>query len=80
LVQAESCRTHNAYGELSAIRCPTLVIGGGADKIVGGAEVQQEMADAIAYSKLHIYPDLGHGAYIEADDFSDRIYDFFSGG
>jgi pimeloyl-ACP methyl ester carboxylesterase len=80
LVQAESCRTHNAYGELSAIKCPTFVIGGGADKIVGGAEVQQEMADAIVNSKLHIYPDLGHGAYIEANDFSDRIYDFFSGG
>ncbi len=80
LIQAESCRTHNAYGELSAIKCPTLVIGGGTDRIVGGAEVQQEMADAIANSRLHIYPDLGHGAYIEADDFGDRIYDFFSGG
>jgi len=80
LIQAESCRNHNAYEELSAINCPTFVIGGGADKIVGGSEVQQEMADAIANSKLHIYPGLGHGAYAEADDFGARIYDFFSGG
>jgi pimeloyl-ACP methyl ester carboxylesterase len=77
LIQAESCRTHDAYSELSAIKCPTLVLGGGADRIVGGSEVQREMADAIKGSKLHIYPDLGHGAYTEAKDFGDIIYDFF---
>ena len=77
LIQAESCRTHDAYGELPAIHCSTLVIGGGADIIVGGSETQQEMADAIKDSKLHIYPDLGHGAYAEAKDFGDRIFDFF---
>jgi len=77
LIQAESCRTHDAYSELAAIHCPTLVIGGGADKIVGGSETQQEMADAIKSSKLHIYPDLGHGAFAEAKDFGDRIFDFF---
>ena len=77
LIQAESCRTHDAYSELPAIKCPTLVIGGGADKIVGGSETQQEMADAIKGSKLHVYPDLGHGAYAEAKDFGKRIFDFF---
>ncbi|MGM0652777.1 MAG: alpha/beta fold hydrolase [Bacillota bacterium] len=78
LIQAESCLTHDAYEELSAIKCLTFIIGGGADRIVGGAEVQQEMADAIEGSKLYIYPDLGHGAYAEAKDFGERIYNFFS--
>lgn len=77
LIQAESCRTHDAYNELPSIKIPTLVIGGGADKIVGGSIVQQEMADAIKDSVLHIYPNLGHGAYVEAKDFGDRIYNFF---
>lgn len=78
LIQAESCLTHDAYEELSAIKCPTFIIGGGADRIVGGTEVQQEMADAIESSEIYIYPDLGHGAYAEAKDFGERIYNFLS--
>ena len=35
LIQAASCISHNAYAELSNIVCPTLVIGGDCDKIVG---------------------------------------------
>ncbi len=78
LIQAESCITHDAYAELPRINCPTLIIGSGADQIVGGAEVQYEMAEAIEDSKLHIYPDLGHGAFIEAKDFNDYLYNFFN--
>ena len=78
LIQAESCITHDASAELSKIKCPTLIIGGGADKIVGGAEVQQEMAEAIEGSKLHIYPELGHGAFAEAKDFNDHLYGLFN--
>jgi pimeloyl-ACP methyl ester carboxylesterase len=77
IIQAESCRNHDAHQELSTIKSPTLIIGGGADSIVGGAEVQQDIAAAIPNSRLHIYPELGHGAYAEAKDFGDRIYDFF---
>ena len=77
LIQADSCLTHDAYRELAAIKCPTFILGGGADRVVGGEEVQQEMSAAIAGSQLHIYPDLGHGAYAEAKDFGERIYNFF---
>ncbi|MTI96928.1 MAG: alpha/beta hydrolase [Firmicutes bacterium] len=77
LIQANSCLTHNAYPELSKIQCPTLVIGGAQDNIVGGEEVQKEMAEAISNSQLHIYPELGHGAYEEAKDFNNRVLEFF---
>ncbi len=77
LIQAESCLTHDAYKELPAIKCPTFIIGGGADQIVGGKEVQQEMVNSIEGSIVHIYPDLGHGAFAEAKDFGERIYNFF---
>jgi len=77
LIQAEACLTHDAHAELAKITCPTFVIGGGVDRIVGDAEVQQDLADTIENSTLHIYPDLGHGAYAEAKDFGERIYDFF---
>lgn len=78
IIQAESCRNHDAHSELPRIEAPTFIIGGGADRIVGGAEVQQDIAGAIQGSSLHIYPDLGHGAYAEAKDFGERIYKFFS--
>ncbi|MDO9535331.1 MAG: alpha/beta hydrolase [Bacillota bacterium] len=76
LIQANSCLTHDAYGELDKIKCPTLVIGGGDDKIIGGPESQQEMADAIPHSRLILYPELGHGAYAEAKDFHTQVLDF----
>lgn len=79
LIQAGACITHNSFSELGKIHCPTLVIGGGMDQIVGGAEVQKEMADAINNCILHIYPELGHGAYEEAKDFNQRVLDFFRG-
>ncbi len=77
LIQAQSCLTHDAYQELSTIKSPTFIIGGRGDRIVGGEEVQQEMAEAIAGSELFVYPDQGHGAYIEAKDFSVRLLNFF---
>jgi len=39
--------------------------------------VQQEMAATIPGSELYIYPDLGHGAYMETKDFGERIFNFF---
>jgi pimeloyl-ACP methyl ester carboxylesterase len=78
IIQAESCRTHDAHRELAKVKMPTFIIGGGADRIVGGAEVQQNLAGAIPKSRLHVYPELGHGAYAEARDFGERIYNFFS--
>lgn len=75
IIQANSCLTHNAYQELNKIKCPTLIIGGGSDKIIGGAEVQQEMAEAISRSKIIIYPELGHDAYTKKD-FHQIVLDF----
>ena len=59
LIQAKSCITHNAYLELDTIACPTLIIGGECDKIVG-VEASKELADKIKKSKLYIYSGLVH--------------------
>jgi len=79
LVQARSCLTHDALPELGRIRCPTLVIGGARDRVVGGAETKQVMAAAIPGSTLHVYPDYGHAAYEEARDFNEVVLAFFRG-
>lgn len=76
LIQAKSCINHNTYSELEKISCPTLVIGGKCDKIVGIA-ASQEMSQKIEACKLLIYDTLGHGAYEEAKDFCNQVMDFF---
>ncbi len=78
IVQAHSCLQHNAHCELPKITCPTLVVGGSEDKIVGPA-ASYEIADQIGNSILFIYPDLGHGLYEEAaSDYNGRVMDFLS--
>lgn len=66
---------HNAYSEIREIHCPTLVIGGEDDKIVG-VNAAKEMAQKKHGSKLKIYKGIGHGAYEEASDFNRHVLDF----
>ena len=75
VTQAESSLTHDAYGELARIHCPTLVIGGTDDRIVTGA-ASEEIAAQIPGAKLYLYEGLGHGLYEEAPDFLTRVADF----
>lgn len=75
LIQAASCMEHDAYAELERITCPTLIIGGDADEIVGHNSAH-ELADKIKNSELFIYEGLGHAAYEEAEDFNDRVCGF----
>lgn len=77
IIQANACLNHNAYSEISEIHCPTLVIGGDNDKIVG-VSAAQETAQKIPGSKLKIYNGLGHGAYEEARDFNHLVLDFLN--
>lgn len=77
LIQAASCIHHNAYPELPKITCPTLIIGGGIDKIVGPVAAS-ELAERIKDSELFIYKYLGHGAYEEAKDFHNRCLAFLT--
>ena len=73
---AKSCLTCDTYDSLDRIQCPTLVIGGRLDKIVGG-DAATEIAERLG-CKAHIYEKLGHAAYEEATDFNKIVYDFFA--
>ncbi len=75
LIQAASCIRHNAYDQLGNITCPTLIIGGTSDKIVGAA-ASVELANQIGHSELYLYEGLGHALYEEAKDFPSRVMDF----
>lgn len=72
---AKACLTCNTYEELDKIQCPVFVIGGRQDKVVG-ASASEEMAQKLG-CPIFMYEGLGHAAYEEANDFNQRIYDFF---
>jgi pimeloyl-ACP methyl ester carboxylesterase len=75
LIQANACIKHNAFDELDKITCPTLVIGGDSDLVVG-KNTSEELAEKIKGSKLIIYKGLGHGTFAEAKDFDQQVLNF----
>ena len=77
LVNARAILDFNAVDELSSIACPTLILGGEADRIVG-ADASRELAEHISGSELFLYPNLGHAAYEEANDFNRRVLEFLN--
>ena len=77
IIQARSCINHNAYPELDKIMCPTLVIGGECDRIVG-VDASREIAERINFCEEYIYKEFGHAAYEEAKDFNGRVLKFLS--
>ena len=76
-IQADACRSHNAYDLLHGIQAPAFIIGGELDKALG-AEASREIAEKIPDARLHMYPQWGHGLYEEAKDFNDRIFAFLT--
>ena len=60
---------------LKEIKCPTLIIAGDDDKTVGN-EAPHLLEEGILGSEVFIYEGLGHGAFEEAHDFYDRLYEF----
>ena len=78
LVNAKSILHFDVLEEINRIACPTLIIGGDDDKIVG-VMASYALHERIAGSKLYVYPGLGHAAYEEAKDFNQRVFEFING-
>lgn len=75
IIEAMSCTKHNSYSELEKIVCPTFIIGGGQDKIVGPTSAL-ELAKEIRNCEIFVYEDYGHAVYEEVTDFNNRILHF----
>ncbi|MTW87019.1 alpha/beta fold hydrolase [Virgibacillus dakarensis] len=76
--QAEACLIHNAYERLPMIKCPTLVVGGEKDQVLG-SEASRIIAGQITGSQLIMYPNLGHGAFQESKQFEKDSIAFLMG-
>ncbi|HQE69738.1 MAG TPA: alpha/beta hydrolase [Atopobiaceae bacterium] len=74
-INAQAILDFDLRDDLARIGCPTLIIGGTEDKIVG-ADAAYEMRERIANSELHLYEGLGHAAFEEAADFNERVLRF----
>ena len=74
-IQAEACLTHDAMDSLEKIRAKTLVIGGEKDLALGG-DASRKIAEKIPNTRLHMYPQWGHGLYEEEKTFNRQIMDF----
>ena len=74
-IQAEACRSHNAFDALPKITAPTLVMGGERDLSLG-AEASREIAARIPGAELKMYTQWGHGLYEEAPDFQKTVLEF----
>jgi pimeloyl-ACP methyl ester carboxylesterase len=63
---------------LSAIRCPTLVIGGADDQVID-RDIQAEMGRLIPTSRTILYPGYGHGNDQENPDYERQVGLFIRG-
>lgn len=75
LTNSHAILRFDVFHDLKRVTCPTLIVGGEQDQIVG-VQASYEMHEQIASSILHVYSGLGHAAYEEAKDFNQRVYDF----
>lgn len=75
LINANAILCFDALNDLKKIICPTLIVGGSDDKIVG-IDASYALKNRILNSELYVYDGLGHAAYEEADDFYERVFRF----
>ena len=75
LINANAILNFDARKDLSDIKCPTLIIAGDDDKTVGN-EAPYLLNQGILNSEIFVYNGLGHGAFEEAKDFYDRVFEF----
>ena len=75
LKNAHAILGFDARAELSKITCPTLILAGSDDHVVGN-DAPYELRDGIPGSELYIWEGLGHGAFEEAKDFYDKVLEF----
>ena len=71
-ILCQSCLEHDAYDQLTKIKCPTFIVAGDKDMVLG-SEASIEMNERISGSSLYMYEGFSHGVYEQAKDFNDRV-------
>lgn len=75
LANAEAILKYDRLDSISSIHCPTLIIGGEQDQIVG-PNASYDMHERISGSELFMYPEQGHALYEEVPSFYGQVFHF----
>ena len=77
-IQTEALEGLDILDGLGRIACPTLVIGGRDDAVVGAA-ASEAIAARVPGAALYLYDGYGHAAYDLARDYKARLLAFLTG-
>ena len=77
LANANAILSFDVSASLEKITCPTLIIGGDEDRIVG-IDASYDLKKGIKDSEIYVYKGLGHAVYEEASDFNERVFRFLT--
>ncbi len=75
ITMTNSCLEFNVEKELGNIKCPTFIIGGSDDNVLG-IEGSRLLSKGIKNNELYIYEGYSHGLYEQAKDFNDRVLEY----
>ena len=70
-----ACLSFDIYSQLEKIKCPVLVLGGKKDAVLS-SEASAEIAEKLR-CEIYMYDNGSHAVYDEADDYKERLLDFF---
>ena len=76
LLNGEAILAFDATPVLGSIACPTLILGGEEDRVVG-LEGSRELHERIPGSRLRLFPGYGHAAFEECPEFNEEVFRFF---
>ncbi len=77
LLLAKACRHLDCRRELTAVRCPVLVLGAEGDRVATG-EGSKQIAETLD-CEIYLYgSEYGHGVYDEAPDYRQRCMNFLT--
>lgn len=76
---ADACDYVDTYADLGKIKCPTLVLGAGADRVVT-PEASEKIAEKLKSEKVpcefYMYEGCGHAVFDELHEYKERIFRF----
>lgn len=76
-IYAKGCLGFDVSKDVKKISVPTLVLGSIKDQIIAPKEMIY-LHEQLPDSEIYLYEDYSHAVYDEADDFKERIMNFFA--
>lgn len=76
---ADACDEVDTVNDLGKIKCPTLVLGAGADRVVtpeASVKIVDKLKTENVPHEFYMYEDCGHAVFDELKEYKERIFNF----